>query len=63
MASNLSAIFKRVSSKPVIPKTAAWKAAALATGLGIAMLAYPAQPSRRVAAIRCRVSMTRSSAR
>ena len=42
MASNLSAIFKRVSSKPVIPKTAAWKATALATGLGIAMLAYPA---------------------
>ena len=25
-----------------MPKTAAWKAAALATGLGIAMLAYPA---------------------
>jgi phospholipid transport system substrate-binding protein len=42
VASNLSAIFKWVSSKRVIPKTAAWKAAALATGLGIAMLAYPA---------------------
>jgi len=41
VASNLLAIFNRVSSKPVIPKTAAWKAAALATGLGIAMLAYP----------------------
>src|SRR5215813_1090114 len=25
-----------------MPKTAAWKAAALATGLGVAMLAYPA---------------------
>ena len=42
MASNLSAIFNRVSSTPIMPKTAAWKAAALATGLGIAMLAYPA---------------------
>src|SRR5262245_20301704 len=42
VASNLSAIFNRVSSKPVIPKIAAWKAATLATGLGIAMLAYPA---------------------
>src|ERR1700758_1873198 len=38
----LSAIFNWVSSKPVIPKTATWKAAALASGLGIAMLAYPA---------------------
>jgi phospholipid transport system substrate-binding protein len=42
VASNLSAIFNRVASKPVIPKTPAWKAAALATGLGIATLAYPA---------------------
>jgi phospholipid transport system substrate-binding protein len=42
VASNLSAIFNRISNKPVIPKTAAWKAAALATGLGIAMLTYPA---------------------
>jgi phospholipid transport system substrate-binding protein len=42
VASNLSAILKRISSKPVIPKTAAWKAAALATGLSIAMLVYPA---------------------
>jgi phospholipid transport system substrate-binding protein len=42
VASNLSAILKRVSSKPVIQKTAAWKTAALAAGLGIAMLAYPA---------------------
>ena len=42
MASNLSAISNRVSSKPVIPRTTAWKAAALATGLGIAVLAYPA---------------------
>jgi phospholipid transport system substrate-binding protein len=41
MASNLSAIFNRVSIKPVIPKTATWKAAALATSLGIATLAYP----------------------
>jgi phospholipid transport system substrate-binding protein len=29
-------------SKPIDPKTTAWKAAALATGLGIAMLGYPA---------------------
>src|SRR5499427_3693575 len=36
------AVWERVSSKPVIPKTAAWKAAALATWLGIAMLASPA---------------------
>src|SRR5215469_16955875 len=28
-------------SKPIDPKTAAWKAAAIATGLGIAMLDYP----------------------
>ena len=41
MASNLSAIFNRVWIKPVIPKTATWKAAALATSLGIATLAYP----------------------
>src|SRR5215469_14718749 len=36
------AVWERVSSKPIMPKTAAWKAAALASGLGIAMLAYPA---------------------
>src|SRR5215813_7634406 len=42
MASNLSAILNRVSSKPVISKTAALKAAALATGIGVATLAYPA---------------------
>jgi phospholipid transport system substrate-binding protein len=35
-------IFNQVTSKPIVPKTAAWKAAALATGLGIAMIAYPA---------------------
>jgi phospholipid transport system substrate-binding protein len=38
----LLAIFDPVMSKPIVPKTAAWKAATLATGLGIAMLAYPA---------------------
>jgi phospholipid transport system substrate-binding protein len=37
-----SAIFDQVTSKPIAPKTAVWKAAALATGLGDAMLAYPA---------------------
>ena len=38
----LSAIFDQVTSKPIVPKAAARKAAALATGLAIAMLAYPA---------------------
>jgi phospholipid transport system substrate-binding protein len=38
----LFGIFDQVTSKPIAPKTEAWKAAALATGLGIAMLAYPA---------------------
>ena len=37
----LLAIFDQVTSKPIIPKTAAWKAAALVTGLGIAIIAYP----------------------
>src|SRR5215467_13246591 len=35
-------MFDHVMSKPIAPKTAASRAAALATGLGIAMLAYPA---------------------
>ena len=39
----LSAVFDQVASKPIVPKTAAWKAAALAAGLGVAMLAYPAR--------------------
>ena len=38
----LLALFDQVTGKPTDPKTTAWKAAALATGLGIAMLAYPA---------------------
>ena len=38
----LLAIFDQVTNKSIVPKTAAWKAAALLTGLGIAMLAYPA---------------------
>lgn len=38
----LLAIFGQATSKPIVPKIAAWKAAALVTGLGIAMLAYPA---------------------
>jgi phospholipid transport system substrate-binding protein len=33
----------QVTRKPIIAKTAAWKAVALATGLGLAMLAYSAQ--------------------
>ena len=38
----LLAIFDQVTSKPIAPKAAAWKAAALAAGLGIAMLTHPA---------------------
>jgi phospholipid transport system substrate-binding protein len=38
----LLAIFDQVTSKLITPKAAAWKAAALATGLGIAMLSDPA---------------------
>ena len=38
----LLAIFDQVTSKPFIPETAAWRAAALATGLAVTMLAYPA---------------------
>ena len=38
----LLAIFGQATNNPIVRKTAAWKAAALATGLGIAMLAYPA---------------------
>jgi phospholipid transport system substrate-binding protein len=38
----LLAIFDQVSSKPIVPKTAAWKAAALAGEIIIAMLSYPA---------------------
>lgn len=38
----LTAIFGQVASKPIVPKAAAWKAAALATELAIAMLADPA---------------------
>ena len=34
----LTAIFGQVASKPIVPKAAAWKAAALATELAIAML-------------------------
>jgi phospholipid transport system substrate-binding protein len=38
----LLAIFDQVTSKPIVPKTAAWKALALAGELSIAMLSYPA---------------------
>ena len=38
----LLAIFGQATNNPIVRKTAAWKAAALVTGLGIAMLAYPA---------------------
>ena len=37
----LLALFDQVTGKPIASKTTAWKAAALATGLGIAMLANP----------------------
>jgi hypothetical protein len=38
----LLAIFHQVTSKPIVPKAAEWKAAALAAGLAVAMLADPA---------------------
>src|SRR5690348_13867151 len=38
----LLAIFDQVARNSIVPKAAAWKAAALATGLGIATIAYPA---------------------
>jgi phospholipid transport system substrate-binding protein len=41
----LLAIFDQVTNRPIAARTAAWTAAALATGLGIAMLAYPAYAS------------------
>ena len=37
----LLAIFDQVTSKPIVPKAAAWQAAALVAGLGIAMLTHP----------------------
>jgi phospholipid transport system substrate-binding protein len=43
----LLAIFDQVTSKPIATKTTAWKAAALATGLGIAMFANPAHTAPR----------------
>ena len=39
---SLSAIFNQPISRPMVPKTPSWKAAALAAGLGIGMLSYPA---------------------
>ena len=59
----LLAIFGQTTNNPIVRKTAAWKAAALVTGLGIAMLAYPAHAAPTSGAIRCRVSTTRCSAR
>jgi ABC-type transporter MlaC component len=41
-----TAIFDQVASKPIVPKAAAWKAAALATELAIAMLASLGQSGR-----------------
>src|SRR5215471_14541226 len=38
----LLVLFDQVTGKSITPRTTAWKAAALATGLGIAMLANPA---------------------
>jgi phospholipid transport system substrate-binding protein len=39
---SLSAIFNQPISRPMAPKTPSWKAAALAAGLGLGMLSYPA---------------------
>ena len=41
----LVAMFDHVTSKPIAPKTAVWRAAVLTTGLGIGMLAYLAYAS------------------
>ena len=38
----LLAIFDQITTEPIVPKAGAWRAAALATGLGIAMLVHPA---------------------
>ena len=43
----LLAIFDQVTSKPIVTKTTAWKAAALATGLGIVMFGNPAHTAPR----------------
>jgi len=50
-------------SKPILPKTPVWKAVGFAAGLGLAMLSFRSMPRRRAAAIPCRGSMTRYSAR
>ena len=44
-------------------KTPMWKAAALAAGVGLAMLSYPAHAAPATGGTRCRASMTRYSAR
>jgi phospholipid transport system substrate-binding protein len=38
-----SADFNQTTCLPVVPKTSLWKAVALAAGLGLGMLSYPAQ--------------------
>jgi phospholipid transport system substrate-binding protein len=38
---SLSAIFNQPISRPMVPKTPSWKAAALAAGLGLGMFSYP----------------------
>jgi phospholipid transport system substrate-binding protein len=39
----LSADFNQIMCPPVVPKTPLWKAVALAAGLGLGLLSYPAQ--------------------
>jgi phospholipid transport system substrate-binding protein len=39
---SLSAIFNQPVSRQMVPKTPSWKVVALATGLGLGMLSYPA---------------------
>jgi hypothetical protein len=39
---SLSAIFNQAIGQLIVPKTPSWKAAALATGLGLGMLSYAA---------------------
>jgi phospholipid transport system substrate-binding protein len=39
---SLSAVFNQLTCRPMVPKTPSWKAAALAAGLGLGVLSYPA---------------------
>jgi hypothetical protein len=59
----LSAISNQAISQPMVPKTLWWKAAALATGLGIGMLSYPVDAAPASGGDTVRASTTCCSAR